>query len=59
MLVTAPTETISVDGDPIGAALAGEWYVLLTQEDAWLLVASDPEWPFWLPEDERVEVHRP
>lgn len=58
VLVTEPTEAMSVTGDPIEAALPDEWYVVLAEEDGWLLVASHPDWPFWLPDDERVEVHR-
>jgi len=59
VVVTEPTEAISADDDTLGIVQAGEWYVVIAEEDDWLLVASDPAWPFWIQEDERVEVHRP
>ena len=59
MVVVEPTEAISIEEDPLGIVEPGEWYVVLADEDGWLLVTSDPGWPFWLLDDERVEVHRP
>lgn len=58
VLIADPTEAISVEDDPLGTVEPGEWYVVIAEEDGWLLVASEPVWPFWIPDDERVEVHR-
>jgi CSLREA domain-containing protein len=58
VLVTAQTETLSVDDDPLGVIEPGEWLAVIAEEDGWLLVASEPTTPFWIEDDERVEVHR-
>lgn len=59
VLVVQDTEALSVEGDPLDGAEPGGWYVLLAEQDGWLLVASNPDWPIWIADDERVEVHRP
>jgi hypothetical protein len=56
VVTTDDIEAFSPDGDPLEGVPAGVWLVLLEEADGWLLVAADPELPFWIAYDDRVEV---
>lgn len=53
ILVLAPIPLYALDGTLIGEAQPGEWYLILRQEDAWLLAVweFDPEFIVWIEQD--------
>src|SRR5205814_4261747 len=55
--ILAPTQTYSVDMDPLWVAAPGEWYIVTNQQDGWALAVWENDttgWSVWIPMDDKV-----
>jgi hypothetical protein len=55
--ILAPTQTYSVDMDPLWVAMPGEWYIVTGQDSGWALAVWEYDttgWSVWIPMDEKV-----